>query len=283
MPGPLRYPWSRGDIMDQHLAEIDLDLFKRTASLFAVKRTVLPQDAVETMASEIVKRLTEVKERLPGLIVPEIAAERIHAFCALLIQPDPAAALQFIAERRAEGLSRQGVYLGYVTGAARHLGELWDRDAVSFLDVTCGTGHLYALMRALRSETQTRTRFDSRRVALFATVPGESHGIGITMAADLFREAGWQIDLVTGTEHDGLLARIEATAPQVIGLSLSTEERLEALIRLVVAIRLVLPGALIGVAPASSIDGNKLRGLVDIDLVFTDAPSAFRELELLRG
>jgi hypothetical protein len=100
--------------MDHHHAEIDIDLFKPTASLFAVKRTALPQDAVETMASEIVKRLAEVRLRKPGFDPCEIAEDRIEAFCDLLIQPDPAVALRFIAERRAEGLSRQGVYPGYV-------------------------------------------------------------------------------------------------------------------------------------------------------------------------
>jgi methanogenic corrinoid protein MtbC1 len=269
--------------MDTHQASIDIDLFRRTAQLFAAKRMVLPQDAVATVASEIVRRLAEAKLRRPDVKAPEIAQDRIEAFCDLLIQPDPAAALGFIADRRAEGLTRQGVYLGYVSGAARCLGERWDRDEVSFMAVTSGTGHLYALMRAMRAEGPDQTRFDSRRDALFATVPGEDHGIGITMAADLFRQAGWQIDLETGTDHDRLLARVEATAPQVIGLSLSTENRLDALVRLVVAIRLVLPGALIGVAPGFSVDADRLRALVDIDLVFTDAPSAFRELERLRG
>ena len=267
--------------MEQQAAAIDVEVFRRTASLFAAKRQVLPQDAVETVASEIVRRLAGAKERLRHLDLPEIGPDQVEAFCDVLIQPDPAAALRFIADRRAEGLSRVVVYLGYVSEAARALGARWDRDEVSFLQVTCGTGHLYALMRALRAEHPQLARFDMRRVALFATVPGEDHGIGITVAADLFREAGWQIDLETGTEHDRLLERIERTAPQIIGLSLSTEERLDALVRLVVAVRLVLPGVLIGVAPASSIDGRRLHDLVDIDLVFTDAPSAFRELERL--
>lgn len=78
-----------------------------------------------------------------------------------------------------------------------------------------------------------------------------------------------------------MIAHIERTQPQIIGLSLSTKQRLPALIRLVVAIRLVIPEAIIGVAPSTSVDAKRLRELVDIDLVFADVSSAFRELDLL--
>jgi methanogenic corrinoid protein MtbC1 len=268
--------------MENRTASVDIALFARTASLFAAKRMALPEDAVAAVASEIVRRLAEARLNEPGFDLPDIPSDRIAAFCDVLTQTDPRAALQFIQDRRAEGLSRQGVYLGYITGAARLLGERWDADLLSFLEVTSGSGHLYALMRALRAEVDmTPRRIDRRRAALFATVPGEDHGIGITVAADIFREAGWEIDLETHTDHHRLMALIETTTPRVIGLSLSTEDRLDALIRLVVAARLVIPDALIGVAPASSVDAQRLHGLVDIDLVFTDAPSAFRELERL--
>ncbi|ETX10243.1 hypothetical protein OCH239_22310 [Roseivivax halodurans JCM 10272] len=115
----------------------------------------------------------------------------------------------------------------------------------------------------------------------FAMVPGEEHGIGITVAADLFRDAGWEIDLQTGIDHDALVAHVEHTQPHIIGLSLSTEQRLDALVRLVVAIRITTPSAIIGVAPATTVDAGRLQDLVDIDLVFDDAPSACRDLERL--
>jgi MerR family transcriptional regulator, light-induced transcriptional regulator len=64
-------------------------------------------------------------------------------------------------------------------------------------------------------------------------------------------------------------------------LSLSTAHRIDALVRLVVAMRIVMPHAIIGVAPASDVDAKTLHELVDIDLVFTDAPTACKELDRL--
>ena len=260
----------------------DAEIFERTTSLFVTKREAFGPDAVELLATDIVRRLASARPHDPSFETPEICDDSIAAFCDTLIQPSPAAALRFIEDRRDEGVTRQGVSLGYIVAAARSLGQGWEEDRYSFLDVTYGTGHLYALMRSLRAESSSaRPAFDGRRYALFATVPGEEHGIGITVAADLFRDAGWEIDLRTDTEHDRLVARVEDTQPHIIGLSLSTEQRLDALVRLVVAMRITMPSAIIGGAPARNVDAARLHELVDIDLVFGDAPSACHELERL--
>ena len=108
--------------------------------------------------------------------------------------------------------------------------------------------------------------------------PGEDHGIGVTIAADLFRQEGWEIDLRTDTDHEALLEHVEATRPQIIGLSLSTHRRLDALVRLVVAVRISIPEVIIGVAPGGDLTGDRIRQLADIDLLFDDAHSACAEL-----
>ena len=265
--------------MDNQQVAFDPELYTRTATLFTFKRTVLPPEAVETLATDVLRRLSANAARQ----VPEaISDHNINAFCDALIAPGPETAMRFIEARRAEGLTRMGVYLGYICAAAKRLGEGWERDELSFIDVTTGTGHLYALMRALRAEQEADTdSFDAKRYALFATVPGEDHGIGITVAADLFRERGWEIDLQTGTTHAHLIARVEETAPRIIGLSLTTEARLDALARLVVALRLVAPRAVIGVACGAGVDERKISDVVDIDLLFDGAIAASDTLERL--
>ncbi len=268
--------------MDTAQGAFDAEVFTRTASLFAAKRDVFAPGAVEALAQDIVRRLATVLPREAVFETPDIDPDKIAAFCEALIQPEAEVALRFIQDRRAEGITRQGVYLGYITAAARHLGDGWDTDSLTFAQVTYGTGHLYALMRALRAERPTAPpAMDGKRCALFATVPGEDHGIGITIAADMFRDVGWEIDLRTDTDHDALVAHVERTRPQIIGLSLSGERRLDALVRLVVAMRIAVPHAIIGVALGPSLDTDRLHALVDIDLVFRDTRAAFQDLDRL--
>ena len=265
--------------MGRQTVIFDPEAFVRTASLFESKREGFSPDAIESLAGDIVRHLARTTLRQPNLEAHDISNESLDAFCEVLIKPDPTAALEFIGNRRAEGLTRQGVYLGYIAAAARRLGEGWDEDRLSFLDVTYGTGHLYALMRALREERRSPSvPMDVRKHALFATVPGEDHGIGVTIAADLFRQEGWEIDLKTDTDHEALLEHVEATRPQIIGLSLSTHRRLDALVRLVVAVRISIPEVIIGVAPGGDLTGDRIRQLADIDLLFDDAHSACAEL-----
>ena len=140
------------------------------------------------------------------------------------------------------------------------------------MDVTIATGHLYALMRALRAETPIDPRwFDDRCDALFATFLGETHGLGVTVAADYFRAHGWQIDLQIARDIDALIHHAGATAPRVIGLSLSSEDHLDTLAQLVLALRLAVPQSIIGVACAGGLVTDAIRDLIDIDLVFTTA------------
>ncbi|ROT98105.1 cobalamin B12-binding domain-containing protein [Histidinibacterium lentulum] len=262
--------------------EIDAEVFARSTTLFDLKRTVLAPEAIAALASDIVRGLAQGGLARPAAALPDIDESESAAFCARLIEPDPDGALRFIADRRAEGLSRRDVYLGYVGAAARKLGADWEADRLSFAQVTIGTGHLYALMRALKTEGGTGPQEVAlRKHALFATVPRETHGIGITVAAEVFRGEGWEIDLEIGLDHDGIIAAARQTRAQVIGLSLSTEERLQDLIRLVLGLRLVVPGAIIGVATGDAFDDDKVAMFADIDLLFADAPTACADLERL--
>lgn len=270
--------------MIEQNAAFDPELFARTVSLFEVKRQTFPPEAVHALAGDVLRRLAATLDRQDNSTTAMITSQSIDEFCDVLIQPDSAPARAFVEARRAEGVTRMEVYLGYISSAARSLGARWDDDELSFLEVTIGTGHLYALMRALRAEGGPVSHVpDGRRSALFATVPGEDHGIGITVAAEVFRENDWEIDLQIGTGFDALVAHVERTAPRIIGLSISSDGRLDTLARLVIALRLVVPHTIIGVAAAGGMVSTQIDRLADIDLVFDSADDAIAQLEGLNA
>lgn len=256
---------------------LDTQLYSRTAQRFSAKVQTLPPDTIRAVASDIVTHLG----RADATDV-EVDPASVAEFCTTLLGQDASAALDFISDRRAEGCDLETIYVGYIAAAARELGARCEEDRISLFDVAMGTGHLYALMRSLRAESEPfENDFDVQRYALFATVPGEDHAIGITIAADLFRAGGWEIDLHTGTDHAALLAHAEFAKPRVIGLSLTTERRLDSLVRLVVALRLAVPRLIIAVATGGTLHADRVTTLVDIDLHVHDVRSARVEIERL--
>lgn len=265
--------------MHDRAALIDAAVLTRTAGILDRSRRQLPPEAMIGFAREIVTRVAEVVALRAQDDGVQIDADRIAEFCDLLLQPDqPRTALGYIVRRRDAGASLRDVYLGYIGQSAALLGERWENDELTPLQVTIGAGTLYALMRALRRDGAQGPVGDPRRAALFATVPGEQHGLGITVAADLFRDAGWEIDLQLGLGHAALVDRARRARPDIVGLSLSGADRLADLARLVVALRLVVPGALLGVAPGS-LSAEDVDAVVDVDVIFGDAPSAIAQLE----
>lgn len=266
--------------MSDQRTPLDTGAFNRTTVLFAEKRKVLAPQAVADLAKDIVRRVSTMKHPARAdsdELVPEAS---VSLFCDALVQPSAAAALQFILDRQAEGVGRQAILYGYLAGAARMLGTRWEADEASFSDVIHGTGHLYAMLRAVPPYPEARQSSEfNRKTAFFAVVPGETHNFGVRLAAETFRDAGWKIDLRVDLDHDSLVHHVQQSQPDIIGLSLSTKDRLAELIRLVVALRLVRPTAIIGVAPALNMPDDILHKVADIDAIFRDARTAVRDLD----
>lgn len=268
--------------MQDEPASLDEKTFERAATVFRQKREILASDAFQNLALTVVRKLANLAVHLPQREAANVSPDKLARLCDLLVLPQPTAALRFVEERRAEGATREALFYGYIAGAARMLGVRWDSQDSSFVDVAVGTGHLYALMRSMKSDRfQDPKKAYSSKAAMFATVPGELHTIGIVVATDTFREAGWYIDLQLGRDQAALMDHVKRNRPQIIGLSFSTTERLLDMISLIVDLRIEQPHALIGVAPAKEFAEDDLINLADIDLVFEDAKSALRALERL--
>ncbi len=259
---------------------VDTEIYQRSVEVFRNKRASLAPNHLKDLAAEVVHRLVTLRDNRQVYVERAPDARQLSEFCDALLHPAPESALEFVANLQAQGISRQTLRFGLIAGAARLLGERWDRDEVNFMDVTVATGHLYAVMRAVSADLGTRrTPIRPERRALFASVPGETHTLGVTLAADAFRDAGWEIELKLAESHDSLVQHADQGRPLVIGLSLSTKAHLPDLIRLVLALRIVAPSAIVGVAPALDMSDDEIMRLVDADIVFRHAGRALADLE----
>jgi len=207
------------------------------------------------------------------------AALDLERFCDLLVAPGPCRLSDILDEMCATGVSVDVLYEDYIAGAARELGRRWVDDRLTFIDVSLGVGRLHALVRDLGAAFFPGEPMPMAGCrALMAPVPGESHVLGITMAADHFRRAGWTVDLMTEPTVADLMARARASEPAVIGLSAGFRQMVEPLGDLVASLRAARPDALICVGGHIVELEPNLSAVVGADRTTTDAPAVAASL-----
>lgn len=194
----------------------------------------LPENKVASLAREVISQVVGIAL---ASSVESPSEEDIVELCQALTSRDQFEAADFINRVRAEGASIEAVYLKYLAAAARLLGDWWTDKRASFADVTIGTSRIYGIIRGLRRHPANPIN-EVERSAVFASVPGETHTLGIVMAADMFRRDGWDIELRVGLEQKQLVEEIKRLAPDFIGLSVSGRHSLGVLSRLVIALQI---------------------------------------------
>jgi methanogenic corrinoid protein MtbC1 len=148
--------------------------------------------------------------------------DELDAFCDALVVADAARSREFFEALRQQGKSPDTLSLNYIAPAARRLGERWISDDCSFLEVTLGSSRLHGLQRSLRRDFSPAGIYEPpEHRALFTVTPGDTHALGVTIAADFFRRAGWTVDLHTSPEIETLLAQASLGDYTLLGISVS--------------------------------------------------------------
>jgi methanogenic corrinoid protein MtbC1 len=242
----------------------------------AATRAGIPSGAaVRSLAREVVDRLS--RAHAGDMPQAEAVPREVMLFCAALTGPDEDRALRLAREALEGEMSFDVLCEARLAPAARYLGHLWEEDALSFADVSLAANRLFGILRALAHRPVPRT---DAPFAVFAAVPGEEHVLGVTMAAERARGAGWEVALLLGLGHDALVARIAGLAPDAIGLSLSGPRGLLPLTRLVFALRVAVPASPIVVSgPGVAQIGEPIVG---VDAIATDFDGAMAALDKLR-
>lgn len=272
------------------MAKTSLDdgVFDRSAYNNATRQlrlveTELPQNAVSSLAREVVRRLAFRMPRHENVADLPTQSE-IDLLCAALLSADDTAADQFIFAARRDGVDIGAISRGYVAGAARKLGQMWDDDRISFIDVTLACGKLYGIIRGLRHVLAPQiVQGRETRPALFALVPGETHTLGIEIATDHFRRDGWDVDMLMGLDHDALVSEADLRHYEAIVLVANSDRMLEPLTRLSLALRITQPLAHIIVAGGILDHHPDILHLVGAEAVMADLDSAIATLRDVLG
>ena len=196
----------------------------------------LCDESVLSMAQEVIQRLSRIAKQAPQDHRPP----DIDGFCISLMEPSQDEAKLILCRAHSEGATHQDLCVNYIAAAAIRFGEWWDQDRVSFKDMSLATGRMMYFLQDLR-DLLPYEGYLGRREALFAAVPGEQHVLGITMAADMMRGKGWDIDLQIGRSEAELCQIAHDGAYPIVALSASGADYVAALAGTIVELRMAAP------------------------------------------
>jgi methanogenic corrinoid protein MtbC1 len=221
-----------------------------------------------------------------GNLVAERMSNRNSGFavrqlCTALVADGPREADAYVDRLMECGVTVQTIYDSYIPHAARQLGEWWTEDRVGFNDVTVGMSRLTEIFRRLspvflKSQPYQRQSHS----ALFALCPGETHSLGIAMAADYFQRAGWAVRVELQATREGLVRLAGSGRYDMIGLSAGSRRHVENLKETVEALRaaagpnvpIIIGGPIVGVE-------RSIASIVGADSAQSVAAAALMEVE----
>jgi len=192
---------------------------------------------VRTIEQDIIPRLVQAHRPEIAAAATAAAEPRAHrlvssadvlGFVQQVLAPDDGGWQAMTERLLAEGMAVGELYLHLLAPAARELGRMWDEDLCSFTDVTVAVGRLQRVLRSLSPAFgQEVDHPQNGRRVLLVPAPGEQHTFGLTIVAEFFRRAGWEVvgDGESRSTDPAALVRKEWF--DVIGFSVGSDARLD--------------------------------------------------------
>jgi methanogenic corrinoid protein MtbC1 len=238
MQGSANGAWWPQEARHEELAGLTGLAERHVASEFEERRLSLAQ----TIEAEIIPRLMLLHHDAASpeaRVSPAVLGqEEVVKFCALLLDRPLAEALERVVQLQNDALALETIYMELFAPAARHLGAMWEVDACSFADVTIGLSRLQQLLQNLSpSFCEQRVTVGRSPKALMLPAPGEQHTLGLYMVSEFFRREGWDVWGNSFHLSADVSTLVKAEWFDVVGFSLASEVKLDALKPCIEAVR----------------------------------------------
>jgi methanogenic corrinoid protein MtbC1 len=244
---------------------------------------------VRTIEGEIVPRLMLVQRASVRLVAPAVADHKVvkpdvEAFVSALLRNGTAELSAYVESLHARGVTTEALLLDLFAPAARRLGRMWEDDACSFTDVTLALSHLHRLVHELRHDDQARASTDTGEPRILLTVTErEQHLFGLLVVADCFRSAGWRVDEDHVGSPRSIAASVRSTHFDLVGVSVSSEERVEPAAVLVRTVRKASCNAAVPIMAGGPVFLRvpEIAERLGVDAISTDARQAVEKARAL--
>src|SRR6185437_15712510 len=97
--------------------------------------------------------------------------------------------------------------------------SLWETDATDFANVTIAVSRLQRIMRRLGERFFEDANRGGDASILLTIIPGEQHSFGLSMVAEFFRRAGWNLCTGPFSSHQELTSLVHNHWFDIVGFS----------------------------------------------------------------
>ncbi|MCB6176809.1 cobalamin B12-binding domain-containing protein [Rhodobacter sp. Har01] len=233
---------------------------------------------VKRFAADVVARLV-AKEAEVGA---DVRRRFFDTFVAAVTSCDPVSFDSLKVDLKRARITPEMLADDLIPAVARHLGEAWHQDRMSFTEVSVGTARLQALLR----EIGDRWHADSVRGPAAGTVllvlpEGEQHTLGACVLAGQLRRRGISVCVCLGPTVGDLRNLVRRRRFDGVMLSLGSQDNLDVCHNLVKTIREgVGEGVRIAIGGAILERERDLAARLGADIATNDAASALAALGL---
>ncbi len=203
------------------------------APIWRFRPTLQPIGVVRTIRTRIIPKIVLALRSTPKAAEPakQQGPDAISQFASLVMGDKDAAAFAFVQEMMAQGSSVESVFFEFAGAdratSRRTLGIRCDRFCQCDAWRRPLAAHHAAAWRGIFREREARS--DGGESALLTTIPGEQHSFGLSMVAEFFRRAGWNLCTGPFSSHQELTSLVHNHWFDVVGFSVSSDRRLEEL------------------------------------------------------
>jgi methanogenic corrinoid protein MtbC1 len=194
----------------------------------------------------------------PGSAISQPASSELdltrHVFLTAVLGGQRQNALNIVEEALHAGHTQVEIYLNVFAKSLHRVGELWEMNKISVAQEHMATSITQFVIAAIYPRMVST---GSRRGTMVVTgVAGELHQVGSNLVADTMEANGWAVRFLgTNLPSASVLAAVEESSADVLGISTTIVANLPAAAELVRAVRSKLNGR----APRIILGGGAYR------------------------
>ena len=233
---------------------------------------------------EIIPRLmllhgssTPARSESASLSTVFLGAVHVEALARLAAEGDAGAASAYARALLDAGASLEQIYLDLLGPTAKLLGTRWEDDVYDFSVVTIALWRLQQVVYEQGSRmAPSRTPPGSGQRALLSATPGSTHTFGLTILAEFFTRAGWDVQHEVSTSWQNLNESVSGQWFDMVGISVAKAADVLDLASAIKTLRMlsVNPRLMVMVGGPASTLVTDLARVSGADLTARDAAGA---------